>query len=287
MTMPRLTLLAIVGLLIVGCASRSATPAVMVQGGSRPVFSIPGAGLTPGPVPIDMASERPTRLEAMPLYMPVAEKSLQAGVPGSRSRPIRVDGELNEAEYIRRLRCPGGESPAFYSHGNLGPGDRAEDSHLLNVFTIECPDVMPFLLYMDRDHVVRAMDPIPGFTLLPFLPGRAASGCPPEVTADPDSNAAWVFTSSELEKLPATKGLPGVVNLRSDSPGMYARFVVDTLGRVELESLRLAAPVSAREYQNIRKWAADLRFTPGEHRLGCKVRALVEMGVLKISMISR
>ncbi len=275
----------LLGLLIVGCASRPATPAVMVQGGSRPVHHIPVPGLTRGPVPIDMVSVQPPGLKVVPGSV-VAEKSLREGELGSRSRPIQTDGWQDQHEYIRRLRCPGGGTPFFYSNGSLGPGARTEDPHPLSVFTIECPDVMPFLLYMDKFHVVRAMDPIPGFTILPFLPGRAASGCPPQVTADPDSNAAWVFNNSEIEKPAELKGM-SFERSGFETMEWHASFVVDTLGRVELESLRLAKPVTASRYKDIQRWAAGLRFTSAEHRPGCKVRALFEMGIMALSTSSR
>ncbi len=265
--------LVLAGLLIVGCASRSPAPSVR---GARSV-----ATDTPAPppvsgaaaVPIDTTSKRPT-LPMSVVGTRMAERSLAAGVFGARNNPILTSGPTGQQDYLRRLKCPAGASPWWVRNGSLGSANAAADGHILDVYTVGCPDVMPFLLYMDMYHSGRAMDPIPGMTVLPELPARLATGCPPQMTANADSNATWVFASDEVETMarPIQQLVTTLTGTGASNGTQQVSFIIDTLGVVEPESIRAGAVGAADRFEVVKKVLLALKATPAEHHAGCKVR---------------
>jgi hypothetical protein len=84
-----------------------------------------------------------------------------------------------------------------------------------------------------------------------------------------------------LVKQPYRAGGPHVPRMpRSESgepmPGeVVARFIVDTLGRVEPGSVVIQATTSAAHSASVRTALAHAEFTSAEHPRGCKVRARI------------
>ncbi|ANU07012.1 hypothetical protein [Paraurantiacibacter namhicola] len=84
---------------------------------------------------------------------------------GSSKNPVRVSQPQGQRAYLRRLRCPGGDQPAFGRVGNVGPG--VFDS-IVDLYEVECADGSVHEIYMDMYHAGHVEDrPVPGFTITP------------------------------------------------------------------------------------------------------------------------
>ncbi len=274
--MRRLTLLGLTGLLIVGCTSpyarqhakRITSRYVLVPNGKLPV----------GPVPIDRKSKRP-----LPAWVNsgtrMAEKSLYTGIIGSRLYPALADGGLDQEDYLNRLRCPGGAPPTWARNGRLGARDGIGDQYSTDLFTIECPDVMPFLFYMHMSRGMHTTDPIPGFTLVADSMASLLP-CPPPAPADTIDGEPDVFLLEAVQFHPiqaADLGTVGLVrqNVRGMTQGLA--FIVDTFGAVEPESIRPGPDGPTEHWEAVRQWASQLWYSPGEHHRGCRVRTFVRL----------
>lgn len=205
---------------------------------------------------------------------------------GSRDNPVRAEGPAGEREYLTRLRCPSGAVPNFERIGSFGSG---VDGHILDGYEVLCdrplpdPDTLPrselapgaVEIFLDMYHDgYREMAAVPGFTVLPEIPARIATGCPPRVVADPDSAARYVFIDLEVERPvrlsrkfdvdePVTVGQEGRA---------YVEFVIDTLGRPEPSSLNVRHITDEALRPHIIGALERIPLTAAEHHSGCKVR---------------
>lgn len=189
---------------------------------------------------------------------------------GSENNPVRGNGPFGEREYLTRLRCPSGIAPAFERQGSTGPGG---DSHILDAYAVTCPMGGPSLIvYMDMYHDSRERRAMAPFTVLPELPARMATGCPPQVGPTPDSSAKYVFNYLEVET-PARALQLATGAIRAGVAG-YAMvgFVVDTTGAVESSSITHGEYEEPRLQEAATRTVLGLRFRPAEHHAGCRVR---------------
>ena len=214
-----------------------------------------------------VASTSPVRAAAaQPLAQP------DGAALGSLQNAVRASGPAGEHEYLARLRCPSGSVPAAERSGSLRGG---ADEHIHDGWVLRCDGEAPVSIAMDMYHPRhREMRAIPGFTLLAELPARVAPGCPPQVVADADSSARYVFSSLEVERpvrlarqfdasAPVVVGLQGMARVG---------FVVDTLGRPEPESVKVLSITDERLRPHVEAALARLPLAPAEHRPGCRVR---------------
>jgi hypothetical protein len=87
---------------------------------------------------------------------------------GSKDNPIRENMPVGEIAYLSRLRCPGGETPAFERGGNVGTGVYR---NIIDVYAVTCPGAAPVQVYMDMYHDGPETRPVPGFTIEPLPAG--------------------------------------------------------------------------------------------------------------------
>ena len=203
---------------------------------------------------------------------PAAEASPDSLSPlGSKSNPVRGRGPFGEREYLRRLRCPDGAAPTFARRGSVGSG---ADGHILDLYDVQCPSGgMSANVYMDMYHGdVRERSAVKGFTVLPELPARMATGCPPQVGPTADSSARYVFNYLEVATPVKPLNVPAGPITVGFNAYVSVGFVVDTTGRPEPASLEFGEFVEARERTAAQPIALGLRFTPAEHHPGCLVR---------------
>jgi hypothetical protein len=236
------------GLVILGCIWLVGA----CGGRATPAATVPGTPVAP-PAPLSAATAGDTL------------------ALGSRSNPVQAHGPFGEREYLRRLVCPGGASPTFGRYGSVGSGG---DGHILDVYGVQCPNgELNADVYMDMYHGEhRERRTIAGFGILPELPARLATGCPPQVGPTPDSSARYVFnylevaTPARVLNLPVSPIVAGVEGYAS------VGFIVDTTGRPEPASIEVDSYVDAKIRPVAQRAALDLRFTPAEHHPGCRVR---------------
>ena len=210
---------------------------------------------------------------------------------GSRENPVRAEGPAGEREYLTRLRCPSGAAPAFERMGSYGSG---RDGHILDGYEVLCDRLLPeprprseltpgaVEIFLDMYHDgYRELTAVPGFTVVPDIPARVATGCPPRVVSDADSAARYVFSDLEVERPvhltrefdvhePVQVGMHGRV---------YVDFVVDTLGRPEPASIQVRYITDEALRPHIASALARLPLAAAEHHLGCKVRQRLEVGI--------
>lgn len=202
-----------------------------------------------------------------------ASASDTSRVLGTREAPVRTDGPRGQHEYLARLRCPSGASPSFVRLGSLGSD--SPDGHTLDEYEVQCESAAARAVIMDMYHRgYREMHPVPGFTVLPDIPARVAPGCPPQVVADPDSAARYVFGELEVERpahvrRPFDPLLPVEVGIEGRA---YVAFVLDTLGRPEPGTLNVLYLSDERLRPHVEPAVARIPFLPAEHRPGCRVR---------------
>jgi hypothetical protein len=205
---------------------------------------------------------------------------------GSRDNPVRAEGPPGEREYLTRLRCPSGTVPNFERIGSFEPG---ADGHILDGYEVLCdrplpePDTVPreelapgaVEIFMDMYHDgYREMAAVPGFTVLPNIPARVATGCPPRVAADPDSAARYVFSDLEVERpvhLSREFDVDEPVQI-GHAGRAYVEFVVDTVGRPEPASLNVRFITDEALRPHIAAALARIPLAAAEHHPGCKVR---------------
>lgn len=87
---------------------------------------------------------------------------------GSRANPVRENMPEGERAYLRRLRCPGGEAPAFERKGSVGLGVYG---NIVDLYGVACPGAASVDVYMDMYHDGPENRPVPGFTMAPSEPG--------------------------------------------------------------------------------------------------------------------
>lgn len=205
---------------------------------------------------------------------------------GSRDNPVRAEGPPGEREYLTRLRCPSGAAPNFERIGSFEP---AADGHILDGYEVLCdrplpePDTIPgrarvpgsVEIFLDMYHSGhREMAAVPGFTVLPDIPARVATGCPPRVVADADSAARYVFSDLEVEQpVHLTRKFDVHEPVQIGREGrVYVEFVVDTLGRPEPASLNVRFITDEALRPHIADALARIPLAAAEHHPGCKVR---------------
>jgi hypothetical protein len=199
---------------------------------------------------------------------------------GSIGNPVRAGGVFGEREFLRRLVCPGGTAPQFERRGSLRAREpHPSDGHMLDDYAVTCSDTAGgqtvHTVIIDMYHPgYRERGTLPPFTVLPELPARTATGCPPRVSADPDSSARYVFNELEVEQPARPLNMPAepfVIGI----PGRYSvSLVVDTLGRPEAGTIRhaFAARMSDTLRARVDSLVQTLQFSPALHHAGCIVR---------------
>ncbi len=148
--------LAVMALLLAGCATTGAPPAA--SGGA--VAAIPD-----GPAP--------KNLEFLTFMGRATGKDLADRIAkashyplGTAQNPIRVDNPPGQMAYLRRLRCSDGSAPSFVRTGNLGPGVFGS---IVDNYRVTCargePKVSNIVMdmYFPEHHETA---PPPGFTIV-------------------------------------------------------------------------------------------------------------------------
>lgn len=191
---------------------------------------------------------------------------------GSFTNPLLARGPAGQAEYIARMRCPGGSAPTVLGRGSRAGGPHG---HIIDGYQLRCAgDSTTHLVHMDMyhgegDRERRAATP---FTVLAEHPARLAEGCPPRVVADADSSARYVFIWWEVEK-PARLTNPPPERIVGPTRGFSSfNFIVDTTGLVDPSSVKPAAAQDTTLQRLGERMIPTLRFEPAEHRPGCHVR---------------
>lgn len=88
---------------------------------------------------------------------------------GSSKNPIRENMPTGERAYLARLRCPGGEAPAFARKGNVGAGVYG---NTVDHYQVTCPGAAAVDVYMDMYHDGPETRPMAGFTIVPVTTAR-------------------------------------------------------------------------------------------------------------------
>jgi len=216
---------------------------------------------------------------------PHAEVAATPATPlGSSQNPVLAGGVFGEREFLMRLRCPNGTAVAFVRIGSFGSrpdstGPRQGDAHMLDGYRITCPDreggTHESTIYLDMYHAGhRERGPLPPYTVLPELPARTATGCPPRVYDDSVRSAAHVFNYLEVEHPVTVLNPPPTPIMVGVSRVVRVSFVVDTAGRIEMSTLRWdpANRPTDPPAMRVDSLMAGLIFTPALHHAGCRVR---------------
>ncbi len=190
---------------------------------------------------------------------------------GTFTNPVLARGPSGQAEYIARMRCPGGAAPTVLMRGSTGGGPHA---HIIDGYQLRCEaDGATHTVHMDMYHGEgdRERRPVLPFSVLAEHPARLAEGCPPRVVADADSSARYVFIWWEVEK-PARPINPPP-QIAGPTRGFASfNFIVDTTGLVDPGSVKPAAAPDSVLQRIGAELIPTLRFEPAEHRAGCRVR---------------
>lgn len=194
---------------------------------------------------------------------------------GSKESPVRCDAPAGEREYLRRLRCPDGAPPEILARASYGRGPYG---NVVDGYDVECSGGRKQRIYMDMyHHRHREMEPVPGFTLLPELPARAAAGCPPVVPGT--TPGTYVFDALEVD-FPARPPRDWMDVEGSAIKGdVVARLVVLPSGRADRDAIQ----ISRTDDEALRALAIEriekTRFQAAEHRHGCRVPQAMEIGI--------
>ena len=86
---------------------------------------------------------------------------------GSKANPVRENMPQGQLAYLRRLRCTGGEPPAYARRGNVGLGVY---KNMVDHYVVTCPGAAPVDVYMDMYHDGPENRPVPGFTIVAPAP---------------------------------------------------------------------------------------------------------------------
>lgn len=189
---------------------------------------------------------------------------------GSATNAVKAEGPFGQREFLRRLVCPDGSSPAFERYGSFGPGP---DRHTVDGYDVACvTDGIRALIFMDMYHPgYRERSPLPPFEVLAELPARSARGCPPRVHADADSSARYVFDWLEVET-PARLLNPIAPPPDIERSASFS-FVVSVDGVPELESLVYPSWISDEARAEALRIVAGLEYNPALHSPSCPVRS--------------
>lgn len=212
-------------------------------------------------------------LMASAVPLPANDLSVDPAAPlGSRDNPVRADMPRGQQEFLLRLRCPEGDAPAYQRQGSVGPGPHGG---ILDLFELRCASGARHAIHIDMYHRgYRETGQLPGLTVLPELPARAARGCPPEVPGTPPGS--HVFNSLEVEEpanlpeeelTPAPVGVAGRVSLR---------LIVDAHGLAVPDSIQVLHADPGRLADAARAHALRMQFVPARHHPGCTVPQVVE-----------
>ncbi len=93
-----------------------------------------------------------------------SEGAAISGPLGSWNNPVKSNGPSGERAYIKRLKCPDGETPKFHRVGSYAPGPYG---NILDGYDLVCGD-QKFKIFMDMYHCCfKETEPVPGFTIEP------------------------------------------------------------------------------------------------------------------------
>jgi hypothetical protein len=97
-----------------------------------------------------------------PKKMAKAVAKAESNPLGSKANPVRENMPEGEIAYLRRLRCTGGQPPAFERKGSVGMGIYG---NIIDLYSVACPGAPPVEVYMDMYHDGPENRPLPGFTM--------------------------------------------------------------------------------------------------------------------------
>jgi hypothetical protein len=83
---------------------------------------------------------------------------------GSKANPVRENMPQGELDYLGRLRCADGATPAADRKGNVGTGVYG---NIIDLYTLTCPGAAAVEVYMDMYHDGPENRPLPGFAIVP------------------------------------------------------------------------------------------------------------------------
>lgn len=83
---------------------------------------------------------------------------------GSKANPVRENMPRGELDYLGRLRCADGSTPAADRQGNVGTGVYG---NIIDLYALTCPGAAAVDVYMDMYHDGPENRPLPGFTIVP------------------------------------------------------------------------------------------------------------------------
>jgi hypothetical protein len=194
---------------------------------------------------------------------------------GSFETPVRCDMPSGEREYLRRLRCPDGAPPEIHGRASYGRGPYG---NVLDGYEVECSGRGKQHIFMDMYHRRhREMESVPGFTLLPDLPARAAAGCPPVVPGA--TPGTYVFDALEVD-FPARPPRDWMeVEGAAIKGDVVVQLVVLPSGRADRDSIEISRTDDEALRALARERVENTRFQAAEHRHGCRVPQAMEIGI--------
>ncbi|HYI39271.1 MAG TPA: hypothetical protein VE053_03025 [Allosphingosinicella sp.] len=91
---------------------------------------------------------------------------------GSKANPVRENMPEGELDYLRRLRCADGSTPAADRKGNVGTGVYG---NIIDHYAVTCTGAAAVDVYMDMYHDGPENRPLPGFTIVPAEGGSSTA----------------------------------------------------------------------------------------------------------------
>jgi hypothetical protein len=163
------------------------------------------------------------------------------------------------------------------AYERLGSKSGTADEHMVDTYIVHCsPSGPTVLVEMDMYHDHRESAPVGPFMVLADLPAKLATGCPPEISSNPDSNAHYVFSAFEVER---------PVQLVTDEQPIYpvgfdgrawVSAIVDTARVPEPASIQIRYAEPSKVRPHVPAALAAIRFQPALHHAGCVVRQRIE-----------
>jgi hypothetical protein len=186
---------------------------------------------------------------------------------GSITNPVRAKGPIGQLDYLMRLRCRWGDAPTFE---RLGRQDDGPYGHPLDRFSLKCGTGETHEILMDMHHTIRLTDPVPGLVVLAEHPARVATGCPPKIEGF--APGIYAFHFLEVEK-PVKFG-----DFKADIDGLpakgvvFVKFIIESDGSVPAAGIEYPPPGASEALRaQATRHLTSQRFTPAEHKAGCKV----------------